>query len=429
MSAVQATAPQPSLLDLLPPWQAPQDALAALRAEAEQRVALLGLPQAREEAWRFTDLSPLWKQHFVRAGATPLVDASAWALPEAQHSRIVFVDGVYAPHLSSLDLPDGVMCMPLRQAAHQQPVLLRSHLAQYAPFTHAALDALNTARFEDGALIWVGRNVHVEHPLHLLFVSTAQAAPQAVFPRILTVLETGSRATLVEDYVADTDGVYWNHAVSEVVLQDGACLTHARVQRDSHAAFHTARSVVSLGRDAQYLGQTVSLGARLSRLDWTVTGHGTGAHAELDGLACINGRQVADTHSLIDHVGTQGSSRQLHKIIAGGAARGVFNGAIRVARTGQRTQAAQSSRNLLLSPQARVNTKPQLEIFADDVKCAHGATVGQLDADALFYLQSRGIDEAAARQLLTWAFAAELIERLPLASLRARLREEVLAWK
>jgi Fe-S cluster assembly protein SufD len=241
------------------------------------------------------------------------------------------------------------------------------------------------------------------------------------------VAESGSALTLVEDYVALQDEAYFTNAVSEIVLAGDAQLHHVKVQREGAEAFHIANCAVSLAQSSRYHSVSIALGARISRHNLGVRLVAEGAECSIDGLALIGAKQLADTHTLIDHAQPQCSSRQLHKCIVDGTAHAVFNGNIMVRAGAQRTDSSQSSRNLLLSAKARVDTKPQLEIFADDVKCAHGATVGQLDLDEVFYLKSRGLSDTAARNLLTYAFGAEIIERIPVASLRDRLEQAVMA--
>jgi Fe-S cluster assembly protein SufD len=241
------------------------------------------------------------------------------------------------------------------------------------------------------------------------------------------VADAGSEVTVVEDFVALQDEAYFTNAVTEIAVGDGARVRHIRVQRDSGKAFHIANCAVTLARASRYQSVSVALGARISRYNLNVLQAAEGVECAIDGLALITDRQLADTHTSIDHAKPHGVSRQLHKCIVGGAAHAVFNGKIMVRPGAQLTDSSQSSRNLLLSDKAHVDTKPQLEIFADDVKCAHGATVGQLEAEEVFYLKSRGLPDAAARNLLTYAFGAEIIARIPVASLRHYLEQTVLA--
>jgi Fe-S cluster assembly protein SufD len=282
---------------------------------------------------------------------------------------------------------------------------------------------LNTARFEDGAVLLVPKNMKVALPLHLLFITQADT-PIAVFPRVLVVLERGAELELVEEHHGV--GTYLSCPVVEVRVGEGAILRHERVQRDSEEAFHLGTLRAEVAKGGQYHSRTLSFGARLSRQQpWLCLAEG--AEVSLDGLALLEGHQVADTHSFLLHAEPHATSHQLHKCIVDGKARAIFNGQIRVAPHAQGTDARQQSRNLLLSESARVDTKPQLEIYADDVKCSHGATVGQLDPEELFYLQSRGLNSDDARNLLTYGFAADVLNRIPVASLRRALRQLVMA--
>ena len=412
---------RPQALARAPDW------FTRLRAAALDRAGALKLPTMRDEEWRFTDIAALASGSFQPVQAlsdSAPADVARFALDEAP-VRLVFVDGVHAPALSSSPHGAPFVVTTIAEALAARNGALEAHLGAHCPIKDDVFTAINTAYLRDGALIVVPRDVAVESPVHLLFIATRPDG--ASHPRTLMVAEAGSSSTVIEDFVALTDEAYLTNAVTEIALADNARLTHVRVQRESRAAFHIGRSVASLARAASYRSIAVALGARISRLDLVVTQAGEGAECTLDGLALIDGNQLADTHSVIDHATAHGTSRQRNKCIVGGAAHAVFNGKILVRRGAQKIDSAQSSRNLLLSPKARVDTKPQLEIFADDVKCAHGATIGQLDADEVFYLQSRGVSEAAARKLLTYAFGAEIIDRIPVASLKTRLDETVLA--
>ncbi len=399
----------------------------ALRAEAVDRVGVLSVPTTRDEEWRFTDISPLTKLSFQPARTAISLQASdieRFYLEEAA-TRLVFVDGVYAPQLSSPAKDGGVLVTNLATAVTAHPAAIKPHLGRHTEFRNNLFAALNTAFLHDGALIAVPRNASVAAPVHLLFIATQKEAVS--YPRCLLVAESGSAVTVIEDYVALQEEEYFTNAVTEIALADNARVNHVRVQRDSGQAFHIANCAVSLAHASRYQSVSVTLGARISRYDLNVLQAGEGAECAIDGLALITDRQLADSHTSIDHAKPHGVSRQLHKCIVGGAAHAVFNGKIMVRPGAQRTNSSQSSRNLLLSDKARVDTKPQLEIFADDVKCAHGATVGQLEAEEVFYLKSRGLSDAAARNLLTYAFGAEVIARIPVASLRHRLEQTVLA--
>jgi Fe-S cluster assembly protein SufD len=342
------------------------------------------------------------------------------AAPEAG-TVLTFVDGQYAPQWSHG--ADG-MAGTLAQGLPQHAAAAEPYLAQLAGVGQDVFAALNTAWLRDGALVVLGRNVQVERPVHLRFVTTRGGA--AVCPRVLVVAAGGARCTVIEDYVALTADAYFTNAVTEIAVAPGAEVHHVRLQREALQAMHIGTVAVAVAQDARYSVQSIAMGGRLSRLNLDIRQGGPGCDVRIDGLALIDGEQVADTHSAMDHAYPHGSCTQLHKTIAGGAAHAVFNGKVLVREGAQLTQAAQQSRNLLLSPRARVDTKPQLEIFADDVKCAHGATVGQLDAEQLFYLVSRGLSADHAHSLLTYAFGAEIVERIPVPSLVAQLRQAVM---
>jgi Fe-S cluster assembly protein SufD len=417
-----------SYLDSLLQGQPPASSLTwlnQLRANAVDRVGALTVPTTRDEDWRFTDISPLTKLSFQPAqGVPPLAPATVeqWAIPEAT-ARLVFVDGIYAPQHSFNHA--GLTAENLAAGVTRHDAAVQAHLGRHAGFERNAFTALNTAFLHDGALIVVPRDMALAAPVHLLFIATRKHA--ASYPRCLVIAESGSAVTIVEDFVALQNEAYFTNAVTEVALAGNAQVHHVRVQRESAEAFHFANCAVSLEHASRYHSVSVALGARISRHNLGVLLAAEGAECAIDGLALIGGQQLADTHTLIDHAMPHGVSRQLHKCIVDGAARAVFNGNIMVRAGAQRTDSSQSSRNLLLSSKARVDTKPQLEIFADDVKCAHGATVGQLDVDEVFYLKSRGLSDSAARNLLTYAFGAEVIERIPVASLRNRLEQAVMA--
>jgi Fe-S cluster assembly protein SufD len=403
--------------------------LNTLRTSAATRTAGLALPDTRNEDWRFTDIGPLRKLSFQCSPSLPRAitpaDIAAFVLPEAA-SRLVFVNGVYAPQLSTQTrLPTGVAVGRLADAAANR-ALIETHLGRHAQFDRDAFPALNTSLLNDGALIAVAKGIYFAQPIHLLFVASASDAPLSAHPRCLVVAERDSDCLVIEDYVSLDDGVYFTNPVTEIVVQDNARVRHVKLQRESRKAFHIANTAVSLGQAARYSGNTITLGARISRHDLHVLQTAEGAECTLDGLTLIGGRQLADTHTTIDHAKPHGMSRQLNKCIVDGGAHAVFNGKILVRKDAQQTDSAQSSRNLLLSDKAHIDTKPQLEIFADDVKCAHGATVGQLDMDEVFYLKSRGLSESVARSLLIYAFAAEIIARIPLASIRQRLERTVM---
>jgi len=399
--------------------------LNALRAQALERANALTVPTTRDEDWRFTDLSPLYTTALRPSGEPSEIAPSTidqWLVPEAA-GRLVFVDGVFAPELSLVEPTDGVLVLPLSSALARYGERVRPQLAQVAGFRADPFCAVNTAWLRDGAVVLVDGKQDVARPIHLLFVTASPGT--AVYPRALVVAAPGCHCSIIEDFVSAHQDAGLTNAVTEVHVGEAASVRHVRLQRESERAFHIATCAVRVARDGRYSSVGVSLGARISRYSLNVMQAGPGTSFEVDGLALVSGRQLADTHSFLDHAQPQGRSRQLHKCIAAGAAHAVFNGKILVRPGAQRTDAAQHSRNLLLGERAHVDTKPQLEIFADDVKCAHGATVGQLDAEQIFYLRSRGLDESSARDLLTFAFAAEIVARIALPSVVARLEQHL----
>jgi Fe-S cluster assembly protein SufD len=390
------------------------------RARAGAALAGQSLPTTRLEAWKYTDLTPLRDLEFVPGEALG-VDVASSILPEARGSRLVFVNGHFDPHASNVsNLPAGVRFMNLARASEMAREL--GTLADAGDL----FANLNQARFTDGALLVVPKGVQVEAPLHALFVNHQEGArPTFALPRLFVVIERGASATLVEEHQGQ--GQYLVSAVTEVQVREDARLTHERIQRESLDAFHVSHLAARLERGANYACRTISFGGRLSRATPHVVMAAEGAELALEGLALLGGAQVSDTHSFIDHTVPHCTSRQVHKVIADDASRAVFNGKIFVRPGAQATDAQQQCRGLLLAPGARIDTKPQLEIYADDVKCAHGAAIGQLDPEAMFYLRSRGFTPALARNVLTYAFAADLLARIPVPSLRRNLRQMVLA--
>ena len=398
--------------------------LEKIRHEALARAEVLNFPSTRHDDWRFTDLSPLFMHGFQSVASfakLTLSDIEIFLIPGA--IRLVFVDGCYAAELSDLtNVGSGVTVASLAESFGDQ--LVEKNFGRHAPYKQDAFVALNTNFFEDGARVHVAKEVAA--PIHLLYVATKRETPSAIYPRCMVVMEASSRATMVEDYVGLDDGIYFSNAVTEVVLKEHAQLQHVRIQREEKNAFHVGHCSVVSGRDSKYAAISVALGARLSRHSIHVTQQGEGAEIYLDGLALIAGRQIADTHTLIDHAVPRGKSVQLHKCITDGSAHAIFSGKIMVHAGAVGTDSAQSSRNLLLSGKAHIDTQPQLEIFNDDVSCKHGATIGQIDLDALFFLKSRGLTEERARNLLTHAFAAEIIDKIPVPSLVESLGRTIL---
>ncbi len=418
------------LSHLLQSWHKPSSStlpwLNQLRTEAVDCVSTLRVPTAKDEEWRFTNIASLTKLPFQEAHNTSEfspTDIEHFYLPEAT-TRLVFVDGQYAPQLSNNTNEDDVIAGNLSTLANSHSAQISLHLGQHTDFRNNVFAALNTTFLKDSAVVIIPRNTTTNAPIHLLFIATQQEVTN--YPRCLLIAEPNSQAVIIEDYVALHNLIYVTNSVTEVSLANNAHINHIRIQRDSDKAFHIADCSVSQERSSHYQSMNVALGANISRLSLNIHLEDEGAECTVDGLALIKGQQLADTHTFINHAKPNGTSRQLHKCIVGGEAHAVFNGRIMVRPNAQSTDSTQSNRNLLLTNKAQVNTKPQLEIFADDVKCAHGATVGQLDNEEIFYLRSRGFPEIDARNLLTYAFGAEIINRVPVASLKKQLEQTVL---
>lgn len=420
------------------------DAVRRLRREAHGRFTALGLPTTRQEAWRFTDLRPMAETRFERATGPGEADASAvepWKLEAA--ARLVFVDGFPVAALSDLpELPGGAYAGSLAAALDGERHPAAEQLGRFASCESHPFVALNTALFADGALIAVPRGVVIEKPIHLLFLSSAgstaagdgEPAP-AAYPRILVVAGENSQVTVVETHAPAAgpsegprgDGVYLSCGVTEVVAAEGAVVDHYKVQRESRRAFHLATLTVHQERSSNFFSHSISSGGAITRNDVGGVLAGEGGECTLNGLYLVDGEQLVDNHMRVDHVAPHCFSYELYKGVLDGDARAVFNGLIHVHPGAQKTDAKQSNRNLLLSPGAMANSNPQLEIFADDVRCTHGSTVGQLDEEAVFYLRSRGIGERAAKSLLTYAFASDIVSRIKVDPLRHDLEEFLFA--
>jgi Fe-S cluster assembly protein SufD len=405
--------------------------LKARRASALELASALSVPTTRDEEWRFTDLSTLYRVKLKSAQTPGQVDPAvlkSLIIPEAV-VRLVFVDGHFESGLSNVPLDGQVRAGDLRTALENKAwqssrAVLESHLAAIADVEHDVFAAANTAQLHDAAIVHVAGAQDCVAPILVINVTTGREI--STNPRLLVVAEAGSRCCIVEDYVAFGGAAYLTNSVCEMVIEPNAEVRHIKLQREADTAFHIANTSVRMQADSRYRNWSVVIGGRISRHNLNVTQNGAGIDCEMHGLAMITGRQLADTHSCVDHAFPHGTSQQVHKTIAGGSAHAVFNGKIMVREGAQKTNSSQQSRNLLLSPRATVDTKPQLEIFADDVKCAHGATVGQMDADEVFYLMSRGLSESAARNLLTYAFAKEVVEHIPVASLVSVLESQIL---
>ena len=407
------------------PW------LGALREQAIERFAETGLPTSRTEDWRFTDLRRLARASFALADteSAPALDwVAPWYLDGPCH-RLVFANGRFVPGHSSIgELPDGVRLEPLAGAIAAKSDTLESEFGARADDGAASLVDLNTAMMRDGVVLRLDRGVALETPVQIVHVADAAGGPVALYPRVIIAAADGSRASVYETFLGAGDRPYWTNAVSDITIGRDAEITVRKLQQESLASFHTGFNRVHVGAGGTYTGFILSLGARLARTETRVALDGEHASCRIDGGALLRGRQHGDITTEIDHRVPNGQSRQSFKNVLDGRSRSVFQGRVVVRKDAQKTDAVQSNRNLLLSPGAEADSKPELRIFADDVKCGHGATVGELDKDALFYLRSRGIGAEEARALLIQGFVIELIDDVSEPAVAAELRRALDGW-
>jgi Fe-S cluster assembly protein SufD len=407
------------------------DWLGQLRADALASFGERGLPHTRLEEWRYTNLAPLAKIPFeIGSGAAAEVSREtleSLAFPLFACSLYVFINGRYAPVFSAPISPPGSSHVDTLAALRAQaPERLEPHLGRYAAHKESAFAALNTAFLDDGIFVYAPRSTRVNRPIHVVFLSTASERPFATHPRLLVVAEEGSNLTVIQDHVTLGDAPGFTNALTEVYAGAGSQVNLVTIQREHEDHFHVSNLYARQERDAHFTSNTLTLGGALVRNDAAALMADEGAECTLNGLFIAGGDQLVDNHTVVDHAVPHCSSSELYKGVLGGHARGVFRGRVIVRPDAQKTNASQSNPNLLLSSKAEMNTKPQLEIYADDVKCSHGTSIGQLDADALFYLRSRGLGEERARDLLTRAFALELLDALPVAGLGEGLDDVVL---
>ncbi len=400
----------------------------ARRAEFE-RFSEMGLPSVKEEDWRFTNVKAVADLSFHPAAPPAPEDLDAHIMqrsPFGDGDRLVFVNGHFFPKLSSIGRNgDGIKMMSLADALVREPALVERHLFRSGRERATAFGSLNAALFQDGAFIHVPPGVSCAEPVHLLYLFTPYSSGEAAYPRNLIVVERGSQLTVTESYFSTIDSKYLTDAVTELVVGDEASVELLKLQDESRESFHLATLAVHAGRGSRVRLHSVALGARLSRTNIHATLAGEGAECLLNGLYVVGGEQLADHYMIVDHAVPHGTSHEYFNGILDGKARGVFHGRIIVEPDAQKTDAKQTNKNLLLSEDATIDTKPQLEIYADDVKCTHGATVGQLSDEAIFYLRSRGIPREKARRMLIEAFAGEIVDRIADEGLRRVLSERV----
>lgn len=410
-------------------WKAamPKDWLAPAREAAMARFETLGFPTIRHEEWKYTNTAPIAGQTFVAPATNATVakkDIDKYLFAEQPGALAVFVNGRFNETLSDLSaLPAGITVMSLASALESKRELLEPHLTKYADYREHAFCALNTALFTDGAVIHVAEGTLVDRPVHVLYLTTQNDAPTASFPRNIYLAEANSSMRLVETYGGPNGAVYFNNAVTEFVARDNAIIDHYQVERESTDAFQISTRQVFQTRDSNVSSHTLAFGGRLVRNDINTLLDGENANCMFNGLSVLRGNQHVDNHLRVDHAQPHCNSWEFFKGIYDDTSRGAFCGRIIVREDAQKTDAKQSNMSLLLSRDAMIDTKPQLEILADDVKCTHGATIGQLDEEAIFYLRSRGVSVEAARSLLVYAFAGESIGQVRIPALRDKLQD------
>jgi Fe-S cluster assembly protein SufD len=396
--------------------QAPT-AVNARRREAIEQFAVLGFPTTKNEDWHFTSVASIAERDFTfvaaRTGDVSPSDLEPFGFGGDGWHTAVFVNGRFAPELSSLArLDSGIRVLPLADAWTVAPELTTLIGSVLTDAEQHAFTQLNTAFMQDGVVVHVPKDVVVRQPIHLLFVTDAHAAKTMMHPRNLILADRGARATVLESYVSLSDASYFTNAVTEVIVGDGATLEHSKIQREGRRAFHVGTIEATQARDSHYISFSFATGASLSRTNVYTKLNGPGCGSTLNGLYMLDGEQHCDHQTRIEHVEPNCFSREVYKGVLDGRSHGVFNGKVYVHPAAQKTDGKQTNNTLLLSKEAQVDTKPQLEIFADDVKCTHGATVGKLDDIAWFYMKSRGMDAETARRLLIYAFCADVLETI-----------------
>jgi Fe-S cluster assembly protein SufD len=400
-----------------------------LRRAAADRFASTGFPSSRDEEWRFTPVGPIAKAAWKEAAPPSpvrLEELMPFLFGHPEWTRLVFVNGFYQAELSSIGHgSEGLRVGSLADALRDGTVNGR-HFGQLAPVESNPFSALNTGRFRDGGLVQVPAGSDLQDPIHLVFLATEEAEHCAIHPRSLILVGRGARASVIESYVpVGSVGGYWTNAVTEVVAGASSWVEHTRIQRESERAYHIGGTFVAQARDSHYRSFSLAMGGALARHNLQARLNDENVETLLYGLYLTRGGQLIDNHTAIHHDQPNCRSWEVYKGILDDHSRAVFNGKVFVRPEAQKTDAKQTNRNLLLSDAARVDTKPQLEIFADDVKCTHGATVGRLDDIALFYARSRGVPAREAERLLTYAFAAEVIGEVALEPVRVELERLV----
>ena len=400
-----------------------------IRRNAMHRFVELGFPTTRQEEWRFTNILPITKTEFqpilnYELNGVTKKDVQQFLVKNSL--QLVFIDGMFSPELSDFDLlPAGMMVGSLAEMLKKHPEKIQQYINRWVMGEENAFTALNTAFLWDGAFISVPRGTVLKNPIQLIFVATDRDTVYTAQPRNLIIAGIDSQFKIIETYVGLAKNIYLTNAVTEILLDDNSIVEHEKYQVESVNAYHIGTTHIQMNAASRYTSNAISLGGSIVRNNITARFDAEGAECILNGLLLGKGMQLIDNHTVIDHAKSHCSSHELYKSILDGTSKGVFNGKVFVRKDAQKTDAKQTNKTLLLSDEATINTKPQLEIFADDVKCTHGATIGQLDDEQIFYLRSRGIGLDAARDILTSAFAGDVINRITIEPLRLQVERMI----
>ena len=398
-----------------------------IRKEALKDFNDLSLPTLKDEEWRYTNISPLLKYNFSLPPEDLNISdelVNKYLFAEMDSNLLIFINGKFSEKYSKLlNLPEGTIAGSISDAIKNNSEIIKKHFGKYASYSNQIFTALSTAYTKDGAFVYVPDGKIVEDPIHIIFITTASEDNIITQPRNLFVASENSQVTIIEHYVSENNNIYFTNAVTEIVAEDGAIVDHYKLQEESKNAFHIARVEIDQERNSNFTSHSISTGGAITRNDFNARFNGEGGECTLNGLFLLEDKQLFDAHTLIDHANPLCNSHEHYKGILDDSARGVFNGKVLVRQDAQKTNAFQQNNNILLSNNALVNTKPQLEIFADDVKCSHGATIGQIDEDSRFYLKSRGIGEEAANAILIHAFASDVIKSMKIESVRNYLED------
>ncbi len=404
----------------------------AMRKDAITAFSQLNFPTTKDEEWRFTNISPLLQHNFIPAEEKVAISTdklSAYTFENMDCYLLVFINGIYSEELSHLqNLPAGIVVKNISEAIKENHPAVEKHLGKYADYKNHIFTSLSTMFTREGAFIYIPDGKIVEKPIHVLFLSYADEKKILVQPRNLFVAGKNSQATILEHYASVGEDIYFTNSVTEIVTDENSVVDHIKLQEESKKAFHISRMEVDQERSSNFASHMISLGAEIARNDFNTRFNGVGGESMLNGLFMIEQNQLFDAHTMIDHAMPHCNSHEHYKGILDDHSRGVFNGKVMVRKDAQKTNAFQENNNIILSHDALVNTKPQLEIFADDVKCSHGATIGQLDEESLFYLQSRGIGAEAAKSLLLHAFASDVLKTIKVEPVRNYI-EDILTNK